>query len=102
MKEHPISHEDIDARLRAGGERFEALENGQSAIHQEQKRQSDIQKEILEVLKKMKADIGATKDIVEAWGVAKGIGKFIKWASGIAAGILVLVGLVKAMAKGLL
>jgi hypothetical protein len=81
-----VTHEDIRQDLVNGGKRFEALEKGQA--------------DILALLKPMQQDIAATKDIVEAWAVAKGVGNFIKWASGIAAGLLAIWALAKALAKG--
>ena len=36
----------------------------------------------------MKSDVAETKEIVEAWGAVKLMGKFIKWASGILTSIV--------------
>lgn len=45
-------------------------------------------------LKKMvsvvQQDVSATKELVEAWAAVKTVGRFIKWASGIATGFAAL------------
>lgn len=89
MAEKSVSHEDFRCDLLAGGKRFDAIEVTLQDITTK-----------LEPLPQMQRDLAETRDIVEAWAVAKGFGKFIKWASGIAAGLLAILALAKALAKG--
>ena len=72
------------ARLESGDARFAAIE-------------SSIAKVLaaVEPLPDMKRSIDSTKDIVEAWDAVKTGGKFIKWSSGILAGVGVLYAIMK-------
>lgn len=83
-----VTHADIQRDLAEGNRRFDTIE----------KRLHEIS-EMLKHLPQMQQDIAATKDIVEAWTVAKGVGNFLKWASGIAMGLLAIWALAKALAK---
>jgi len=44
---------------------------------------------------KVEAGVRATRDIVQAWGAAKTLSRFVKWAAGIAAALLGLAAAIK-------
>lgn len=77
-QEKQVSHEDIVERLERGDNRFRCIEEKMDAI--------------LNSLEGIRSEVGATKEIVEAWGAVKTAGKFIKWLGGVvAAAIAILV-----------
>ena len=80
-----IGHEQIMARIEAGDLRFASIERGLARVL-----------EAVEPLPEMKRSVDATKEIVEAWDAVKTGGKFVRWASGILAGI----GLIYVVVKG--
>lgn len=101
----PISHADIWERLDKGESRFDEIETqiaalveGQSEAMIQRQTNAAVLQDIsvaLSVLPEMKDDIASTKEIVEAWGAVKIMGKFVKWSSGIIAAIVVIVVAVK-------
>lgn len=92
------SHADIMRQLQNGAERFTKLETLLSTVIEKVEPIPQMQADIAEA----KKDIAATKEIVEAWGAIKTVGRFVKWASGVLAGCLALLAIMKAVAKGLL
>jgi len=86
-----VTHEDIDRRLTKGGERFEAIEASLTEI-----------RDLLKPLPQMQADIAATKEIVEAWGAVKTVGKFVKWFAGVIAAMTAIIVAAKVGATHLL
>ena len=71
-------------RLEAGEGRFASMEISLAKVLA-----------AVEPLPEMKRSIDSTKEIVEAWGAVKTGGKFVKWASGILAGVGVIYVVVK-------
>lgn len=87
----PVTHEDIAASQAAQSERLAVIEDQLTKIA-----------DSLKALPKMQEDIAATKEIVEAWSAVKTVGKFLKWAGGAIAGLLAILAILKASARGLL
>lgn len=85
-----VSHEDINDRLSHGEARFTTIDAKLTEITR-----------LLEPLPEMQKDIAATKEIVEAWGAVKSVGKFVKWIGGIATAILAAWVILKAGVKAL-
>ena len=65
---HPVTHEDLDIRLKAGEDRFTTIEE-------------KLDKALL-ALTEVKSEVSQTKEIVEAWSAVKTLGRGIKWFSG--------------------
>ena len=83
-----VTHEDIAVQLKHGEERFTKIEAALKRIEH-----------AVAPVPAMRADIAATKEIVEAWQTAKNAGRFIKWLGGISAAIAALILLAKASAS---
>jgi hypothetical protein len=82
-----VTHEDIDARLKAGSERFISIEETLHAILAK-----------IECLPALQADVAAMKpqvekstEILEVMAAVKTAGKFIRWLAGVIAAIGVIV-----------
>jgi hypothetical protein len=86
-----VTHEELQRNLIAGGERFDKIEKTLEGIAEK-----------LEPIPDMQKDIAKTREIVETYETIKNIAIFVKWASGVVAGLLAIWVFMKAMAKGLL
>jgi len=86
-----VSHEAIMDEIRQGAARFVSIEKQLAEI-------ADAVKPIPQ----MQADIAETRELVEAWGAVKLAGRFVKWASGLAAALAVLWAGVKVLAMGVI
>lgn len=75
----PVFHEAIMHRLESGDERFAAIEKKLDAVL-----------EAVKPIPQMQADIAETRELVEAWGAIKTVGRFVKWASGLLGGFAVV------------
>lgn len=88
---HNVTREEYEARVMEGDRRFKAIETKIDRIVKN-----------VECIPGMSKDIAETREIVEAWSAAKNVAHFIKWVSGIAAGVAALWLVFKAVARGLL
>lgn len=74
------THADILRRLDAGNQRFAEMEDTLKSISAS-----------LACLPAMESEIAKTREIVEAWGVVKGVGKGIKWFAGIVLAVTAII-----------
>ena len=106
--EKPVSHEDIQARLAAGQQRFAHVEHVLLEVKQAlqevirgQEEFREGQEELRETIKPISADIADIKSMVGLYQAAGVLGKVIKWISTILGGIVVVWVFAKAGAKAL-
>ena len=78
-----ISHEDILARLEQGDHQFHDINAKLVAIIAQLEPLGSLQSDMT----KVKEDIAATKELVEAWAAVKTLSRFLKWAAGIIAAL---------------
>lgn len=95
---HAVTHEDLADELTEGRGRIHALETGVEAINEK----LTCISEKLSILPDMQKEIAATKEIVEAFGAVKTMGKFVKWIGGIATALVALWIVMKAVAKAVI
>lgn len=77
-------HQAIIDRLERGERKFASIEESIAKILA-----------AVEPIPDMKANVDATKEIVQAWDAVKTGGRFLKWVAGLVAAIGVLVGFAK-------
>ncbi len=78
---HPKTetHESLAKHIDASGLHFEQID---TTLHEI--------RELLKPLPEIQADIAKTREIVEAWGAVKTMGKFLKWFSGLLAALVAI------------
>lgn len=92
-----VSHEDLAARLtHIESDMARRAQQGDAHVAAFEKKLSAI----LASIDETKEEVVKTREVVEAFETVKNLGKFIKWASTVIAGLVALWVFVKAMAKG--
>ena len=97
----PVTHEDIQARLASGQQRFTHVEGALNEVKRALQEVIRGQEEFRETIKPISDDIAQIKDMVGAWKAIGSAGRFAKWLGGIATGLVALWIVMKAGAKAL-
>ena len=86
----PVTHEDIHARLASGQQRFSQVEETLAELKASIDTVIKGQAEIRTTIKPISDEISEIKEIVGAWKALGTVGKFVKWVSGLLAGLAVI------------
>lgn len=90
-----VSHEDLANRLDSGDNHFKCIDKKLDELIE------GVQS-LTETVEPIRADISTIREITAGWKALGTVGAFVKWASGIALGVLALWAFAKALAKGML
>jgi len=94
------THGDIYDRLARGEDRFASVDDKLDRIIRTQASFGAQITEIKAAMADVKETADATKDVVEAWDTARNVGRFVKWASGLLAGLIAIAAAARIAAKG--